>query len=141
MGFFDDLGRLMDVGAKQPRPGMRESMKKSADSAEAAQKFQAELAASTGAHGSLGANPFANAAAYTAAVPGSGTVLSLTDTGQLLADSHVYDIALTVTIDGREPFEVVHRQVLSAAVLGAWQPGKVIALRVDPVDQSKVMLG
>lgn len=94
-----------------------------------------------GAFGALGANPFANAAAYNAAIPGRGEILSLTDTGQLLGDSHVYDIGLRVTIDGREPYEVVHRQVIAATVLGAWQPGEVIALRVDAVDPTQVMLG
>jgi hypothetical protein len=94
-----------------------------------------------GGFGGLQANPFADAAAYNAAIPGSGEILSLTDTGALLADSHVYDIGLRVTIDGREPYEVVHRQVLAATVLGAWQPGKVIALRVDAIDPTQVMLG
>ena len=94
-----------------------------------------------GGFGALGANPFANAAAYNAAIPGSGEILSLTDTGTKLAESSIYDVALRVTVDGREPYEVVHRQVLAETVLGAWQPGKVIALRVDAVDPTQVMLG
>ena len=94
-----------------------------------------------GGFGALGANPFANAAAYNAAIPGSGEILSLTDTGTMLAESHVYDVGLRVTVDGREPYEVVHRQVVAPTVLGAWQPGKVIALRVDAADPTQVMLG
>ena len=94
-----------------------------------------------GGFGGLGANPFANAAAYNAAIPGSGEILSLTDTGTLLAESHIYDVGLRVTMEGREPYEVVHRQVLAETVLGAWQPGKIIALRVDAVDPTRVMLG
>ena len=94
-----------------------------------------------GGFGPLGANPFANAAAYNAAIVGSGEILSLTDTGTMLADSHVYDIGLRVTVEGRAPYEVVHRQVLAATVLGGWQPGKVIALRVDAIDPTQVMLG
>ena len=82
-----------------------------------------------------------HAAAYSAAIPGSGEILSLTDTGTLLAESHIYDVGLRVTIEGREPYEVVHRQVLAKTVLGAWKPGKVIALRVDAVDPNQVMLG
>ena len=94
-----------------------------------------------GGFGALGANPFANAAAYNAAIPGSGEILSLTDTGTMLADSRIYDVGLRVTIEGREPYEVVHRQVLAETVLGGWQPGKVIALRVDAIDPTQVMLG
>ena len=94
-----------------------------------------------GGFGALGGNPFANAAAYNAAIPGSGEILSLTDTGTKLAESRIYDVGLRVTIEGREPYEVVHRQVLAETVLGAWQPGKVIALRVDAVDPTLVMLG
>ena len=94
-----------------------------------------------GGFGALGANPFANAAAYNAAIPGNGEILSLIDTGTTLAESHIYDVGLRVTIEGREPYEVVHRQVLAAAVLGGWQPGTVIALRVDAIDPTQVMLG
>ena len=137
MGFFDDLGRLADASAKQPRPGLRDSVKQAADGAEAAQQYQAN----GGGFGGLGSNPFANAAAYNSAIAGSGEILALTDTGQVLAESHIYDVKLRVTVDGREPYEVVHRQVLAAGVLGAWQPGKVIALRVDAVDPTQVMLG
>jgi hypothetical protein len=31
--------------------------------------------------------------------------------------------------------------MIAAAALGGWQVGKVITLRVDPVDKTKVMLG
>ena len=43
--------------------------------------------------------------------------------------------------DGTPAFPVVHRQMIAAAAIGNWQPGKIITLRVDPNDKTKVMLG
>ncbi len=43
--------------------------------------------------------------------------------------------------DGIPPYQVVHRQLIAAAALANWQPGKVIGLRIDPNDHQSVMLG
>ncbi len=143
MGIFDDFGRLIDAGAKTPRPSLSESLKQAADAAEQAAAFQQAAAAGTTGMtaGAPGFNPFENAAAYNSAVRGSGVVKAITDTGQKFDVTPIYDITLDVTIDGKPPYEVVHRQMIAAAALGNWQPGKVITLRVDPANPSTVMLG
>ncbi len=142
MGILDDMGRLMDAAAKNPRPGIGESIAMAADAAEQAAQFRDAAAGVSGATAAApGFNPFQNAAAYNAAVRGSGTVTAIVDTGQRFGDTPIYDITLTVAIDGREPYEVVHRQMIAAAALGNWQPGKVTPVRVDPADPTKVMLG
>lgn len=142
MGILDDMGRLMGAAAKNPRPGFGESIAKAADAAEQAAQFRDAAAGVSGATaGAPGFNPFQNAAAYNAAVRGSGTVTAIVDTGQRFGDTPIYDISLTVTIDGREPYDVVHRQMIAAAALGNWQPGRVTTLRVDPADPTTVMLG
>lgn len=144
MGMLDDLGRILDASKDNPRPGMAEGLANAADAAEAAKVWQqsaAAAAASGVTGGAPGFNPFQNAAALNAAIPGSGVVTALTDTGQKFDTASIYDVSLDVTIDGQPPYPVVHRQLIAAAALGNWQPGKVISLRVDPVDKTKVMLG
>lgn len=140
MGILDDLGRLVGNGLTTPRPDYAESMKKAADLSDQAKAGTAGADAMAAA-GGYGANPFANLAAMNAAIPGSGVVTALTDTGQKFETTTIYDVGLTVTIDGEPPFPVVHRQMIAAAALGNWQVGKTISLRVDPKDKTQVMLG
>ena len=141
MGVFKDLGRLLDASKRTPRPTLSQGLGVAADHAEQAREFQERAAAAASATGAPSFNPFENAAAMNAAVAGSGTVKSLEDTGQKFDDVTIYDVTLEVTIDGEQPYEVVHRQMIAAAALGIWQPGKVISLRVDPADKANVMLG
>lgn len=144
MGILDDMGRLFDVAAKQPKqPGFRESVANAADMAEQAQAYKEsyEAAAAGGTAGAPGFNPLLNAAAYSTAKRGSGVVKAIVDTGQKFETTTIYDITLEVTLDGESPYEVVHRQMIAAAALGNWQPGKVLPIRVDPNDKTKVMLG
>lgn len=141
MGILDDLGRVLDVSQQYPKPGLREGMAKAADAAEQADAYRKQAEAAAATAGAPGFNPFQNAAAYNAAVRGSGVVKSIADTGQKFETTPIYDITLEVTLDGEPPYEVVHRQLIAAAALGNWQPGKVIPVRVDPQDKTQVMLG
>jgi hypothetical protein len=141
MGMLDDVGRILDASKNNPRPGLAEGLSKAADAAEQAKIWQQQGAPAGATAGAPGFNPFENAAAYSAAIPGSGVVTSLTDTGQKFDTATIYDVGLDVTLDGQAPYPVVHRQMIAAAALGNWQPGKVITLRVDPQDKTKVMLG
>ncbi|MCU1579591.1 MAG: hypothetical protein JWP19_1795 [Rhodoglobus sp.] len=139
MGVLDDMGRLIGNGLTAPLPNFSESVKQAADLSDQAKAAQ-QGGVVPGA-GGYGANPFANLAAMNAAIPGSGVVTALTDTGQKFETTTIYDVSLDVTLDGQPPYPVVHRQMIAAAALGGWQVGKVISLRVDPVDKTKVMLG
>lgn len=142
MGILDDAARLMGAAAKNPMPNIGESMANAANAAEQAAQLRDAAAGVSGATaGAPGFNPFQNAAAYNSAVRGTGVVKAIVDTGQRIAETPVYDITLEVTVDGKAPYEVVHRQLIAAAALGNWQPGKTTTLRVDPVDPTKVMLG
>jgi hypothetical protein len=140
MGFLDDMGRLINNGLQTPRPGFVESIKQAADLSDQAKVMRENGETAAGAGGN-GANPFANMAAMNAAIPGSGVVTALTDSGQKFDTTTIYDVSLDVTLDGEPPFPVVHRQMIAAAAIGNWQLGKVISLRVDPADKTKVMLG
>jgi len=137
MGVLDDMGRLWDASQQMPKKSFSEKMKDSADAAEAAVAMQKAAAAGapTGMNGA-GFNPFENMAAMNAGVRGSATVVSIADTGTKLADTPVYDVTMDVIADGQPGFRTVHRQVIAAAALGNWQPGKVLPVRFDPNDES-----
>lgn len=137
MGVLDDMGRLWDASRQMPKKSFSDKMKDAADGAEAAAEMQKAAAAGgpTGMNGA-GFNPFENMAGMNAGVRGSGTVVSLVDTGTKVADTPVYDVTMDVVADGRPGFRAVHRQVISAAALGHWQAGKVLPVRFDPNDAS-----
>lgn len=137
MGVLDDMGRMWDASQQMPKKSFSEKMKDAADGAEAAVAMQQAAAAGapTGVNGA-GFDPFANMAAMNAGVRGSGTVVSIADTGTKLADTPVYDVTMDVVADGQPGFRTVHRQVIAAAALGNWQAGKVLPVRFDPNDAS-----
>jgi hypothetical protein len=142
MGILDDLGRIADASKDNPRPGLADGLKQAADAAEQARAYrEAGTTAAAAVGGAPSFNPFQNAAAMNSAVRGTGTVKALADSGQKFETTTIYDVTLEVTLDGEAPYEVVHRQLIAAAAIGNWQPGKTITLRVDPTDKTKVMLG
>ena len=66
---------------------------------------------------------------------------AVADTGTRINESPVVELDLMVTVAGREPYPVKHRQVISPVVMANFQPGSVITVRVDPADQSKIIIG
>jgi hypothetical protein len=83
----------------------------------------------------------ATGAVYTAGVPGSATVVALRDTGAEINGAPVMDIDLTVTVPGREPYPVTHRQIVALAALANFQPGRVWPVKVDQQDPTKLVIG
>jgi len=131
------MGRLWDASQQMPKQSFADKMKLAADGAEASAAMQKAAAAGgpTGMNG-VSFNPFENIAGLNAGVRGSGTVVSLVDTGTKVADTPVYDVTMDVIADGQPGFRAVHRQVIAAAALGNWQVGKVLPVRFDPNDAS-----
>jgi hypothetical protein len=76
-----------------------------------------------------------------AATRGSGTVVSIVDTGEKFQEASIYDVTLDVKSDTHPSFRVVHRQMIAAAALGNWQPGKMLPVRFDPANTSQVTIG
>jgi hypothetical protein len=72
---------------------------------------------------------------------GQATVLALRDTGAVVNENPRIEFELLVSVDGREPYPVIHRQVVSRLVLANFQPGTSIPVRVDPADPSRVLIG
>lgn len=83
-------------------------------------------------------------AAYTGGltgIAGTARIDGLTDTGTVIDEAPVMELDLTVSIPGREPYKARHRQLVSHATVGRFQPGAVISVRVSPQDPAQLMLG
>jgi hypothetical protein len=144
MGVFDDVGRIWDASKNNPRPGMVEGIGMAADAAEAAQRMKEQMAATGGVPQGVNGqsfNPFENMQGMAAATRGTGTVAKIVDTGEKFQEASIYDVTFTVVSDSHAPFEVVHRQMISAAALGNWQPGKTLPVRFDPANLTQVTIG
>jgi len=131
----DELKDLKRKADAQPKTSMMDGIKAANQAMDQSAQFQATLG------GPAGANPFANAHAYSQTTPGSATVTAIQDTGTQINGSPVVEMDLMVTVEGREPYAVKHRQVISPVVMANFQPGSTITVRVDPADQTKIIIG
>jgi len=144
MGAFEDLGRIWDASKNNPRPGLVEGLGMAADAAEAAQAMQQQMAANGGVPQGVNGqsfNPFENVQGMAAATRGTGTVAKIVDTGEKFQEASIYDVTLDVVSDTHPSFQVVHRQMIAAAALGNWQPGKTLPVRFDPANLTQVTIG
>ena len=144
MGLIEDAGRIWDVSKKNTRPGLIDGIKQAADAAEAAQAMKEQTAANGGVPQGVNGqsfNPFENMQAMAAATRGTGTVVKLVDTKEKFQEASIYDVTFNVVSDSHPAFEVVHRQMISAAALGNWQPGKTLPVRFDPANPTQVTIG
>ncbi|MEO8260953.1 MAG: hypothetical protein ABI566_00175 [Pseudolysinimonas sp.] len=139
MGVFDDVGRIFDATKDNKRPGVVQGIGMAADAAEAAKAMQA-AGVPQGVNGQS-FNPFDNMQGMAAATRGTGTVAKLVDTGEKFQEASIYDVTFDVVSDSQPPFQVVHRQMISAAALGNWQVGKTLPVRFDPANLTQVTIG
>jgi hypothetical protein len=139
MGVFDDVGRIYDATKGNKRPGLVDGIKQAADAAEAAQAMKAG-GVPQGVNGQS-FNPFENMQGMAAATRGTGTISKLVDTKEKFQEASIYDVTFNVVSDTQAPFEVVHRQMISAGALGNWQVGKTMPVRFDPANLSQVTIG
>jgi hypothetical protein len=72
---------------------------------------------------------------------GSATIQAIRDTGLTINDNPTVDFDLSVTVDGRDPYAVTHRQTISRIAIGSFQPGATVPVRVDPADPHSLMIG
>jgi hypothetical protein len=148
MGMFKDMGdafkvlrsdELKDLKRKadaQPKVSMLDGLKLANQAVDQAQVWQQQGAAMQGmAAGIPGAATFASG------IPGSATVNSLSDTGTMINNAPVMELDLTVSVPGREPYQVKHRQLVAYAAMGNFQPGKTFPVHVDQQDPTKLVIG
>jgi hypothetical protein len=67
---------------------------------------------------------------------GRATITGIRETGTSVNRNPVVEFDLRVLLDGRDPYRVTHRQVVSRLVVGTFAPGAVVPVRVDPWPRS-----
>jgi hypothetical protein len=71
---------------------------------------------------------------------GHAVITEVRETGSSVNRNPVVEFDLRVALDGREPYPVTHRQVVSRLVVGTFAPGAVVPVRVDPRNVAEVMI-
>ncbi len=128
----DDLKDLRRKANAQPKVSMLDGVKLANQAMDQVPVWQEA--------GVMGAG-MAGAATYGSGIPGRATVNSLTETGTMLNNAPVMEIDLTVTVPGRDPYPVKHRQLVAYAAMGNFQPGSSFPVHVDQQDPAKIVIG
>lgn len=71
---------------------------------------------------------------------GQATVVALRDTGTSVDGDPRVELDLLLGADGVAPYPVTVRQVVSRLAVARLQPGAKVHVRIDPVDQQRVIV-
>lgn len=71
---------------------------------------------------------------------GTARVAGMTQTGTSMNDNPLVELDLEVTVEGRPPYRVSHREWVPLVMLGTLTMGGTLPVRVDPADPSKLMI-
>ncbi len=144
MGMFRDLGDMVKVvrsdelkdltrkAGAQPKVSMLDGVKLANKAMDQVPVWQRQGAMAAGMTG---------AATYGGGLAGRATVNGLTETGTVMNNAPVMELDLTVTVPGREPYGVKHRQLVAYAAMGNFQPGSSFPVHVDQQDPSNIVIG
>jgi hypothetical protein len=128
----DELKELRKKADAQPKTSMLDGVRL----ANAA--YDDAMAMQQGAAGMADPGAFRNTYLGT---PGTAIVNAIKDTGTVINNAPVCELDLTVTIPGKEPYAVKHRQLIGQSALARFQPGATFSVRVDASDRSKLVIG
>ncbi len=73
-------------------------------------------------------------------IPASGKVLRIWDTGVLVNHDPVVGFLLEIHAEGLDPYEAETKALISILWIPQIQPGKVLPVKYDPADPSRVAL-
>jgi hypothetical protein len=73
-------------------------------------------------------------------IVGQARIDQVTDTGTTVNDNPQVHFELTVTIPGHEPYPATVTQVISRLVVGNFQPGATVPVRVSPEDPQTLLI-
>jgi hypothetical protein len=71
---------------------------------------------------------------------GQGTITGLTQTGMFLNENPQVEMDLLVQIPGRAPYQATRKEFVPLILLGRLAPGATLPVKVDPMDESKVIV-
>lgn len=72
--------------------------------------------------------------------PASGRIVKLVDTGTTINDDPVVEFVLEVTTTGGEIYEARTKGLVSRLDVPAVQPGRVVPVKFDPADRTRVAM-
>ena len=142
MGMFRDMGEAFKVirsdelkelkrkADAQPKVSMMDGIRMANEAMDQAPMWQQQ-----------GMQMQQMAGAYANGARGSATVNAISDTGTMVNNAPVMELDLTVSVPGREPYQVKHRQLVALSAIPNFQPGKIFPVHVDNQDPSKIVIG
>src|SRR3954469_15911007 len=145
MGMFRDMGEafkvlrsdeLKDLKRKadaQPKASMMDGIKMANQAMDQAPMWQQQ--------GAQMSQMAANAGAYATGIAGNATVTAISDTGTMINNAPVMELDLQVSVPGKEPYQVKHRQLVALSAIPNFQPGKMFPIHVDNHDPTKIVIG
>lgn len=71
---------------------------------------------------------------------GCATITAIRDTGIAIEDDPTVELDLSVSIDGAAPYAVTHRLTIARIAIASFQPGATVPVRVDPADQTLLII-
>ena len=129
----DELNELKKKADAQPKRSMLEGVKMASAAHDDAPVVQQSAAGMS--------DPAASQNTCMAGMPGTAIVNAIKYTGTQINMVPVYELDLTVTLPGKEPYAVKHRQLIAHAALARFLPGATFSVRVDANDPSKLVIG
>lgn len=134
----DELKELKKKADAQPKVSMLEGVKMANQAYDQAMVMQQQGGQIQGMYGGD-----MTALGHTAAggVMGTADITAIRDTGTMINDAPVCELDLMVTVPGREPYAVTHRQLLAHSAIPRFQPGASFSVRVDANDPTKLVIG
>jgi hypothetical protein len=133
----DELKELKKKADAQPRTSMLEGVKLANQAVDQAAGMQQQAQAL----GQQVGDPASSAAAYGGGVAGNATVNAINDTGTTINNAPVVEMDLTVSVPGKEPYHVKHRQLVALSALPRFQPSAMFPVRVDQHDPTTLVIG
>jgi hypothetical protein len=124
----DELKDLKKKADAKPKASMMDGIKMANQAMDSAAEMQQEYGGMQG----LMTGP---------TISGQAVINSVGETGQMVNGSPMMQFDLTVSVTGREPYQVTHKQVISPAVLHNFQAGKTMPVKIDPQDPNKLYFG
>jgi hypothetical protein len=132
----DELKELKRKADAQPRANMMEGIRAANEAMDYSQDLQSQYAGM-----GIGMDPTGTAATYSGGIQGTATINSVADTGVFMNGAPVLELAMTVSVPGRAPYDVTHKQLVSHAALARFQPGSVLPVHVSMQDQNQLTIG
>jgi len=126
----DELKELKKKADAQPKRSMMDGIRAANEAMDNIPQWEQQ-----------GADAMQMAQNYSNGIAGNATVTAISDTGTMVNNAPVMELDLQVTVPGKEPYQVKHRQLVALSAIPNFQPGKTFPVHVDQQDPSKLTIG